>query len=81
MQSRLLRVPSTTAPSLQARANIEGDTRPGTVEYTARLPYAVLTTADMQSALDFCGRAGGELPEVLQMVDGLDHAAACERWL
>ena len=50
------------------------------IEYTAREPYAVLTTADMQTALDFCVRAGGVMPDVLQ-VEPIEHAAACTRWL
>lgn len=81
MQSRLLRITSANAHALQMRASIEADLHPGVVQYTARDPVAVLTTADEQTALAFIARAGGVMPRVLLVVDELEHAAACERWL
>lgn len=80
MQSRLLRITSANASALLARANLDRElARP--IEYTARSPYAVLTTPGYETALNFCMRAGCVLPDVLQVADGLGHADAVARWL
>jgi hypothetical protein len=78
MQSRLLRISSVNATALRAHAGLVDGT-PDAVEYSAHEPYAVLTTRDYEAALRFCMKAGGILPDVLQ-VEPIDHAEACARW-